>query len=169
MEEVRSRSSEEVARDVTGEAGIGLGLEEARWRARVGHCRSSREGRCCMHSVEEHWRRALERVVHRWMPTVVVDAREAASGFDRGLQTPACSLSSARPGDVWFSLAGIHVTTSWRNVEIYLLWLSVPMPSHKVSDQKLFQNVVPGAMNLRWQRVGVITLVVGHGRLALTQ
>jgi hypothetical protein len=66
MEEVRSRSSEEVARDVTGEVDIGLGLGEARLRARVGRCRGSREGRYCMRAMEEdHWRRALERVLHR--------------------------------------------------------------------------------------------------------
>jgi hypothetical protein len=103
------------------------------------------------------------------MLTEVVGAREVAFGSDRGLQTSACSLSSARPGDGWFSSAGAHATTSWREEEIYLLWLSVPMPFHKVSDQKPFQNIVPGVMNLRWQRIGIVALVVGHGRLALTQ
>lgn len=102
------------------------------------------------------------------MLTVVVDAREVAFGPDRGLQTSACSRSSARPGDVWFSTVGIYAT-SWRNEEIYLLWLSVPVSCHKVSDQKLFSNIIPGDMNSRWERIGIVALVVGHGRLALTQ
>lgn len=28
---------------------------------------------------------------------------------------------------------------------------------------------ISGAINLRWQRIGIVALVVGHGRLALTQ
>jgi hypothetical protein len=65
MEGVRSRSSEVAARDVTGEVDIGLGLGEARSRARVGRCRGSREGRCCMRAMEDYWRQVLGRVLHR--------------------------------------------------------------------------------------------------------
>lgn len=100
MEGDRSRSSGEVVRDVMGEAGIDSGLEEARLRARVGRCTSSREGHCCMRAPGGHWRRGLEGGFHRWMLTVVVDERGGAFDSDCGLQTPACSLSFARPGDV---------------------------------------------------------------------
>lgn len=87
----------------------------------------------------------------------------------RHLHVPYHLRDLATFGLVWFSLVGTHATITWRDEEIYLLWLSVPMSSHEVSDQKLFPNIMPGGMNLRWQRIGIVALVVGHGRLALTQ
>lgn len=59
----RSRSSGVVERDVMGEVGT-VGLEEARSQARVGRCRSSQEGHCCMRARGEGWRRGLERGFH---------------------------------------------------------------------------------------------------------
>jgi hypothetical protein len=60
----RSRSSVAAVRDVMGEVGT-VGLGEARSQARVGRCRSSQEGHCCMLATGEDWRRGLERGCHR--------------------------------------------------------------------------------------------------------
>lgn len=102
MEEDRSRSSEAVVMDVMDEACIGFGLEAEHLRVRVGRCRSSREGRCCMHAVE-HWRRGLEGAHHRWRLSVLVDEKGVAFGSERlqgGLRIPAFFRSSAQPVDV---------------------------------------------------------------------
>lgn len=102
MEGDRSRSSEVVVMDAMDEACVGFGLEVEHLRVRVGHCTSSREGRCCMHAVE-HWRRGLEGAHHRWGLNVLVDEKGVAFRPERlqgGLPIPAFFRSSAQPGDV---------------------------------------------------------------------
>lgn len=102
MEGDRSHSSEVAVMDVMDEACIGFGLEVEHLRVRVGRCRSSVEGRCCMHAVED-WRRGLEGAHHRWRLSVLADEKGVAFGPERlqgGLPIPAFCQSSAQPGDI---------------------------------------------------------------------